>query len=131
MVIDTSAILAILFNEPDAPAFELAIELDSVRLMSAASFLETAIVVEARLGDSAGRELDLLIYRAGITIVSVTAEQDEVGRDAFRRFGRGRHAAALNFGDCFAYALSQTSGEPLLFKGDDFRQTDVTPVRMA
>lgn len=130
MVIDTSAILAILLNEPDAPAFELAIESDPVRLMSAASFLETAIVVEARLGDSAGRELDLLIYRAGITIVSVTAEQAEVARDASRRFGRGRHAAALDFGDCFAYALSQTSGEPLLFEGDNFRQTDVAPVGM-
>jgi len=128
MVLDTSAVLAILLNEPEAPAFERAIESDPTRLMSAASFLETAIVIEARFGEAGGVELDLLVHKAGIDIAAVTADQAEIGRQAFRQYGRGRHPAAMNFGDCFAYALSRTSGEPLLFKGDDFSRTDVTPV---
>lgn len=125
MVIDSSALLAILFDEDGAEALEEAIEADPVRLMSAASVLETAIVVEARLGDPGGRELDLLLHKAGIDISAVTSDQVEVARHAFRKFGKGRHPAGLNFGDCFSYALSKSSGEPLLFKGDDFPQSDV------
>jgi ribonuclease VapC len=128
MVIDTSVLLALLFDEPDADDLEIAIDADPVRLISAASFLDAAIVVEARLGPAAGRELDLLVHKTGIEIVAVTADQAEVARDAWRRFGRGRHEADLNYGDCFAYALSATSGEPLLFKGEDFPKTDVARV---
>jgi ribonuclease VapC len=128
MVLDTSAVLALLFNEPEADDIEVAIDADPVRLMSAASWLETAIVVDARLGPAGGREFDLLVHKANIDLAAVTAEQAEAARDAWRRFGKGRHEANLNFGDCFAYALSSTSGEPLLFKGDDFAKTDVARV---
>lgn len=128
MVLDTSALLAILRDEPEAESFEAAIEGDPVRLISAASLLETAIVIEARLGPPGGRELDLLVHRAALEVVGVDAEQVEIGRRAFLSYGKGRHAAGLNFGDCFAYALSRVSGEPLLFKGEDFSRTDVRPV---
>lgn len=128
MVIDTSAVLALLFNEPEAESIEVAIDEDPVRLMSAASGLEAAIVVEARLGAAGSREFDLLLHKARIDLVAVTSEQMEVGRDAWRRFGRGRHEANLNFGDCFSYALASVSGEPLLSKGDDFARTDVARV---
>ena len=128
MVIDSSAVLALLFNEPEADDIEVAIDEDPVRLMSAASGLEAAIVVEARLGDAGGREFDLLLHKTGIELVAVTGEQMEVGRSAWRRFGRGRHEANLNFGDCFSYALAAVSGEPLLFKGDDFSKPDVAKV---
>jgi len=129
MVIDTSAIVALLLNEPEADDIEIALDDDPVRLFSAASFLETAIVVEARMGEPGGRELDLLLHKARIELVAVTPEQADVARSAWRRFGRGRHEAGLNFGDCFAYALAATTGEPLLFKGDDFARTDVPRVR--
>jgi len=129
MVIDTSAILALLFNEPEADGIEAAIDNDPTRLMSAASCVEAAILVEARLGAAAGREFDLLLHRAGITAVAVTAEHLEIARDAWRRFGRGRHAAGLNLGDCFSYAVATASGEPLLFTGDAFAQTDIARVR--
>jgi ribonuclease VapC len=128
MVLDTSAILALLFNEAEADDIEVAIDADPVRLMSTASFVETAIVVEARLGAAGGRELDLLVHKAAIELVAVTADQADAAREAWRRFGRGRHVAGLNFGDCFAYALSAISGEPLLFKGADFEKTDVPRV---
>lgn len=103
----------------------LPVAADPVRLVSAASLLETSIVVEARHGDPGGRELDLLVHQAGVQVVAVTADHIEIAREAWRRFGRGRHPAGLNFGDCFSYALAQTSGEPLLFKGGDFSQTDI------
>jgi ribonuclease VapC len=125
MVIDTSAVVAILFGEPEAEAFAEAIEQEAVRLISAASVLEAAIVVESELGDPGARELDLLLYKAGITIVPFSPEHLAAARHAFRVFGKGRHAAALNFGDCFSYALSKSTGEPLLFKGADFPRTDV------
>jgi ribonuclease VapC len=128
MVIDTSAIAAILFDEPEAPLYERAIVADPVRLMSAGTLLETALVVERRLGEAGGRELDLLVHRASLEIVSFTADQAEMARRAWRTFGKGRHPAGLNLGDCFAYALSRTSGEPLLFKGVDFSRTDVEAV---
>jgi ribonuclease VapC len=98
---------------------------DPVRLMSAATFLEATIVIEARLGDPGGREFDLWLHRAEVEIVSVDAEQTDMARRAWRRFGRGRHPAGLNYGDCFSYALAATHDEPLLFKGDDFTKTDV------
>jgi ribonuclease VapC len=127
MVIDTSALLAILFNEPDAEHFELALATDPVRLMSAASVLEAAIVVEARLGEAGGRALDELLSTAQVTIMPVTTEHAAIARQAYRTYGKGRHPAGLNYGDCFSYALAKTSGEALLFKGDDFSQTDITP----
>jgi len=124
--IDTSALLAILFNESDAERFELALEADPIRLLSTTSLLETAIVVEARLGEAGGRELDLLLDKAQISIVAFTAEHAKIARQAYRTYGKGRHLAGLNYGDCFAYALAKTTGEPLLFKGNDFSQTDIT-----
>ena len=128
MVIDTSALLAILMNEPEAEGFAVAIESDPVRLVSAGTLLETGLVAEGRWGDAGGRELDLLVAKAAMDVVPVDAEQVEVARRAFRRFGKGRHPAGLNFGDCFAYALSRASGQPLLFKGGDFAQTDIDRV---
>jgi ribonuclease VapC len=125
MVIDTSAIAGILFDEPGAAALEGKIADDPVRLMSAATFLEATIVIEARLGDPGGREFDLWLHRAEVEILSVDAEQADMARRAWRRFGRGRHPAGLNYGDCFSYALAATHDEPLLFKGDDFTKTDV------
>ena len=130
MVIDSSAILALLLNEPEADDIEIAIDEDPVRLMSVASGLEAAIVVEARLGAAGGREFDLLLHKTRIELVAVTNEQTEAGRTAWRRFGRGRHDANLNFGDCFSYALAAVSGEPLLFTGDDFSKTDVAKVTL-
>ncbi len=128
MVLDTSALLAVLLDEVDAPGFRLAIEADPVRLLSAASLVETSIVIEARVGEAGGRELDLLLHKAAIEVVAVDADQAEIARHAFRQFGKGRHTAGLNFGDCFSYALAQSAGEALLCKGDDFRKTDLTVV---
>ena len=130
MVIDTSALVALLLNEPEADDVEVAMDDDPVRLLSAGSCFETAIVVEARLGEPGGRELDLLLHKARIDVVPVTPEQAEVARTAWRRFGRGRHQAGLNYGDCFAYALAMTTGEPLLSKGEDFERTDVPRVML-
>ena len=126
MVIDTSAIVAIALNEPDALEIELQIANDPVRLISAATVLEAAMVIETRLGASGGRELDLWLHKIGADVISVDAEQANAARRAWRRYGRGRHVAALNHGDCFSYALAMTRGEPLLFKGDDFAKTDVS-----
>jgi ribonuclease VapC len=128
MVLDSSAVLAILFDEPERQMFTRSIERDPRRLMSAGNVLECALVTEARRGAQAGREFDLLVYRADVQIVPVDADQVELARSAWRRFGKGRHPAGLNFGDCFAYALSAASGEPLLFKGEDFRHTDIAAV---
>ena len=125
MVIDTSALVAILLNEPEAAAFAAAMEADSTRLLSAVSFLEAAIVIEARTGAPGARELDLILHRARVDIVPFDSEQAELARDAYRAYGKGRHPAGLNFGDCCSYALAMTSREPLLFKGDDFAKTDV------
>ncbi|HEX9941139.1 MAG TPA: type II toxin-antitoxin system VapC family toxin [Thermoanaerobaculia bacterium] len=127
MVIDTSALLAILLDEPERRSFNEAIEAAESRVMSAAIFVEVSIVIESRLGAEGLRDLDLFIERAGIELAPVDAEQAHVARRAFSRFGKGRHRAGLNYGDCFAYALATVLGEPLLYKGDDFRQTDVTP----
>jgi ribonuclease VapC len=125
MVIDTSAIVSILLNEPEAAALEQRIADDPVRLMSAATLLEAAMVLETRRGDAAGRELDLWLLKVGIQVIAVDAEQIEAARRAWRRYGKGRHAAALNYGDCFSYALAITRRELLLFNGDDFARTDI------
>jgi ribonuclease VapC len=125
MVLDASALLAILLDEPERRSFTTAIEAAPRRIISAASLLECALVVEARRGEPAGRELDLLIHRGGVAVVAVDADQVDVARSAWRRYGKGRHPAGLNFGDCFSYALAAVTGEPLLFKGDDFAQTDL------
>lgn len=125
MVVDTSAILAIYLNEPDANRLELAILNAPAPVMSAGTLLEAAIVVEARHGQAGALALDRLLRKLGVTTVPVDAEQVDAARVGFRRYGKGRHPANLNYGDCFAYALAVTSGDPLLFKGDDFARTDV------
>jgi ribonuclease VapC len=126
MVVDTSALIALLNNEPESARLAVAIESDATRLISAETVVEAGLVIEARYGPVGGRELDLLIAKAGLSIEAVTPEQAEVARGAWRRFGKGRHSAGLNFGDCFSYALAKVTGEPLLFKGDDFTHTDIT-----
>src|SRR6202789_3027772 len=123
MVLDTSSIVAILCGEPECERFIQLISQDSKRLISAGTILELMIVIEARKGEVGGRELDLFLHRAKIDIVPFDSEQAELARTAWRHFGKSNHPAGLNFGDCFAYALSKTSGEPLLFKGHDFDQT--------
>ena len=128
MVIDSSALLALLQDEPEAAAFRVALEDDQTRLVSAATVLEASMVLDGRFGEIASRELDLFINQAGIEIIPVDKEQLAEARRAWRRFGRGRHPAGLNYGDLFSYALSRTTGEPLLFKGNDFTRTDITRV---
>jgi ribonuclease VapC len=125
MVIDTSAFAAIFFAEPERQDFLAAITAAGTRLVSAATVLETGIVLEARQGESAGREFDLFVVRANLQIVPVDAEQADLARSAWRKYGKGRHPAALNFGDCFVYALAKSSGEPLLSKGTHFVATDI------
>lgn len=128
MVIDSSVALVILLGEAEDEAFAAAIDADPRRLMSAVSVLETSIVIESRKGPAGGRELDLFLHRGRIDVVSFNPHQLELAREAYRRFGKGHHAAALNFGDCCAYALAASSGEALLFKGDDFGRTDIPAV---
>ena len=125
MIIDTSAIMAILLGESDATHYERAISAAWPRRMSAVALLEAIMVVEGRAGAAAGRQLDMFLQEAEIELAPVTPEHVEAARRAWRRFGKGNHRAALNFGDCLAYALAKTTGEPLLFKGDDFAHTDV------
>lgn len=125
IVIDTSAVLAILNDEPERRSFNEAIEKAARCLISASSFVETSIVLEARKGYEGVRDFDLFVASAGIEVTDVDAEQGELARTAFRKFGKGRHAANLNFGDCFSYALAKAYDAPLLFKGHDFSQTDV------
>src|SRR5438309_5754211 len=126
MILDTSALAAILFGEPEADLYTQLIHDADRCLISAGNFLELAIVVEAQIGPDAGRQCDVFFRRAGIIIEPVTVEQAHLARQAFFDFGKGRHAAGLNFGDCFAYALAKVTGEPLLFKGEDFKKTDIT-----
>ena len=125
MIVDTSALLAILYQEEDAGVYVQALVDAQASRMSAANFLEAAINIDARGDLEASRQLDNFVQRAGIEIADVTVEQVQVARQAYLDFGKGRHKAALNFGDCFAYALARTAGEPLLFKGNDFSLTDV------
>ena len=126
MIVDTSALLAILFNESDAETYARAIAQADAPRISAANFVEAAIVIEAQTKNSSS-QLDAFMRRAGLAIAPVTEEQAHVARQAYTDFGKGRHAAALNFGDCFAYALAKVTDNPLLFKGKDFSQTDITP----
>jgi ribonuclease VapC len=125
MILDTSALAAILFGEPEATLFTQLIHAADRCLISAANFLELSIVIEGQIGPDAGRQCDIFIRRAGIVIEPFTVEQAHLARQAFLDFGKGRHAAGLNFGDCFSYALAKITGEPLLFKGDDFNKTDI------
>ncbi len=125
MIIDTSALIAILFNESDAPTYARAIEQADSRRISAANFVEAAMVAERFTGGRAGSRFDALVRTSRIIIEPFTVEQAHLARQAFLDYGKGRHAAGLNFGDCFAYALSKASNEPLLFKGEDFARTDI------
>ncbi len=125
MVLDTSALLAVLFDEPERREFVRTIAAARRRLISSATLIESSIVVESRRGEAAGRELDLFLHRAMVDTVAVDEEQVQLARAAWRRYGKGRHPAGLNFGDLFAYALARASGEELLFKGDAFAKTDV------
>ena len=125
MIVDSSAIVAILFDEPDARRYAAVLQAASRRRLSVANALEASIVAESRGGAAAGDDLDRFFERFAFELVPVTVEQLTAARRAWRRFGKGNHAAALNFGDCFAYALAETTGEPLLFKGEDFALTDV------
>ena len=131
MVIDTSGLLAILLDEPERRAFNEAIEATASRAMSVANFVEISIIIESRFGADGLRDLDAFIERAGIELAAVDLEQGNVARRAFSRFGKGRHPAGLNYGDCFAYALATVRGEPLLYKGNDFPQTDVVAAATA
>lgn len=127
MVLDTSAVVAILRAEPAAEHLVAALTAAHDRRMSAASVLETCIVMHARYGDAGEREVDSFLQRLRVDVIPFTADHLYLARSAYRRFGKGRHPAALNFGDCFSYALAVSLDEALLFTGDDFRRTDVRP----
>jgi ribonuclease VapC len=131
MVIDTSALVAILANEPERRSFVDAIDAADSRLISTATFVEISIVIEAKYGADGLQYLDLFVDKAAIELRPVDDEQAREARRAFSRFGKGRHPAGLNFGDCFSYALAVTAGEPLLFKGDDFTKTDILLATLA
>lgn len=126
MIVDTSALIAILRAEPEGPTFARAIEQTEIRRLSAASYMEAAIVLDSARDPVVSRRFDEFVQAAGLKIEPVTEVQARIAREAYRDFGRGSgHPAKLNFGDCFAYALARSSGEPLLFKGEDFVHTDV------
>ena len=130
MIIDTSALIAILRAEPEAQDCAVAIERNQIRRVSAANFVETALVIDGSRDPIASRRFDDLVKEAHIAIEPVTEVQARIAREAYRDFGTASgHPAKLNFGDCFAYALAKTTGEPLLFKGDDFVHTDIVPAR--
>lgn len=126
MIVDTSAIIAILRDEVDAPEISKALQQAAKRRMSAATYVEAAIITDSNRNPILSRRFDDLLREGDIVIEPLTAEQAKIAREAYRDFGKGQHRAGLNFGDCFAYALARVSGEPLLFKGDDFRHTDIT-----
>jgi ribonuclease VapC len=128
MIVDTSVIVGILRNEPDVVAMEEALARSDIRRMSAVSFVEAAVVVDSNRNPVLSRRFDDLLRDIKMVIEPVTVEQARLAREAYRDFGKGRHRAGLNFGDCFAYALAKDKGEALLFKGEDFRHTDVEAV---
>ena len=128
MVIDSSALVTLLLREAEAERLARAIAADPRRLISVFNWLETAIVIESKKGEAGARELDLLLHRAQIEIVAMNPDQSEIARTAWRAYGKGNHPAGLTIGDCCAYALAKYSGEPLLFKGEDFSQTDIQSV---
>jgi ribonuclease VapC len=125
MIIDTSAMVAILYREPEAAAFAQIVHDADVCRISVANYVELSMVLEGQLGSQGMRQAEVFLRRAGIVIEPVTVDHGELARQAFLDFGKGRHKAGLNFGDCFAYALAKATGEPLLFKGADFSQTDI------
>ncbi len=125
MVLDTSAVIAILFREPEADLFAARIEAADRCLISAVTRVELSFVVEGRKGEDGRHDLDKLLRAMDAEIAAVTPQQADLAIEAFRRFGKGRHRAGLNIGDCFAYALARSSGQALLFKGDDFVHTDI------
>lgn len=125
MVLDTSAVIAILLGEPEADRMVVAIDAARARRLSAASLLEAGIVMQGRFGYAGEQELDLLLNRMSVETIAVTAGHANLARSAYRRFGKGRHPAGLNYGDCFSYALAAALQEPLLFKGNDFGHTDI------
>lgn len=127
MIVDTSALAAILFGEPEAALFIQALHDADRCLISAANFVELSIVIESQLGPEGARQCEALLRRAGIVIEPVTADQAYLARQAYLDFGKGRHAAGLNLGDCFAYALAKSTSDPLLFKGDGFSKSDIVP----
>jgi ribonuclease VapC len=125
VIVDTSAIVSIIMQEPDCDAFRAAVA-DALRVrISAATLLEATMVIEGRSGQEAGADLERWIAGVGIEICPVTERTARLAQEGWRRYGKGRHKAGLNLGDCFAYALAMERAEPLLFKGDDFAQTDV------
>jgi ribonuclease VapC len=130
VIIDSSAIVAILRDEPDAEELASAIESAKMRRLSAASYVEAAIVTDSNGNPILSRRLDSFLQQALIAIEPVTVEQARLARDAYRDYGKGRHKAGLNFGDCFVYALARDKSEPLLCKGRDFRQTDLELVEV-
>ena len=126
MVIDTSALMAILCNEPERHHFNEMIVSSQFRFISTGTYIETAIVAEARYGRQGFHHLKLFLTTASIEVVACDMEQAEIAADAYYRYGKGHHVAGLNYGDCFSYALAMQKEEPLLFKGDDFVHTDVS-----
>lgn len=128
MVIDASALIAILTGESEARVLIAAIETADRRRLSVATFAETSIVIESRMGAEGLRDLDRFIAVSGVEVAAVDREQGDLARFAYSRFGKGRHRAGLNYGDCFAYGLAKAVGEPLLCKGDDFVHTDLALV---
>jgi len=127
MILDSSAIIAILADEPGAGVYIRAISNALDFRISAANFVEISLVLESQFAPQALQQCDALFRRANITIEPVSVEQAHLARQAFHDFGKGRHPAGLNFGDCFAYALAKQACEPLLFKGNDFSKTDIAP----
>ncbi|MFZ0600631.1 MAG: type II toxin-antitoxin system VapC family toxin [Roseiarcus sp.] len=125
MILDTSALAAILYGEPEARDFVERIRAADICRISVANHVELAMVVESQLGPNGARQADAFLRRAGVVVEPVTLEQGDLARQAFLDFGKGRHKAGLTFGDCFAYALARATGEALLFKGDDFALTDI------
>jgi ribonuclease VapC len=131
MILDTSAIVAVLQDEPEAESFALAVERNRPVRISAANWLEAAVVVDGNRSPALSRRFDEFMLQAGVEIEPVTARQAELAREAYRAYGRGSgHPAHLNFGDCFAYALAMERDEALLFKGKDFANTDVRNVEI-
>jgi ribonuclease VapC len=125
MILDTSALVAVLYGEPEARDFVERIRAADVCRISVANHVELSMVVESQLGPNGTRQADAFLRRAGVVVEPVTIEQGDLARQAFLDFGKGRHKAGLNFGDCFAYALARATGEALLSKGDDFALTDI------
>jgi ribonuclease VapC len=131
MIVDTSALLAVFFGEPEAEDFARSIAGAEASRMSAANLLEAGIVADSQTDPRTGRQLDVLVASLHLRIEPVTERHARIARQAYLDFGRANHPAKLNFGDCFAYALAKSTGEPLLFKGDDFAQTDIKAYRSA